>query len=303
MPRNIKIPEPEKNLKFIDTHCHLGSFPRPKRAQLPSDEEQYSNYFKMGGQYLISSTTDIHTLNLTLNFAKDFDKNFGFTCGWAPQTVTFTPKDKYDTEWKKWVDYIKNSNGEFLAIGEIGLDFHHAKTLEKRNKQVEVFRNILELTKDYDKPYVLHVRNAVQHEIDRKHPKHRFNKKDGANREILDILNEFNISPQKVMWHCFSGPEEYGRTLPNQGYLLSVPSSAFGFERWKKPTRLSPLDSLVTETDSYYQHPYKRGPINVPSNVRYAIAAIAYSHKVSQKIVSEKTIENAKRFFKLDIVD
>jgi TatD DNase family protein len=301
MPKNIKIPEPEKNLKFIDTHCHLGGFPRPKRDQLPSDEYQYKDFFEKGGLYLISSTTDIHTLNLTLNFAKEFDKNFGFTCGWAPQTVTYTPKDKYDTEWKKWVDYVKNNNDKFLAIGEVGLDFHHAKTLEKRTKQIEVFRKILELTKDFDKSYVLHVRNAAEHEFDRKHPKHRFNKRDGANKEILAVLKELDISPHKVMWHCFSGPEEYGRTLPNQGFILSVPSSAFGFERWNKVTRLTPLDSLVTETDSYYQHPYKREPINVPSNVRYAIAAIAYSHKVSQKLVSEKTIENARNFFKLDL--
>ena len=302
MPKKITVPEPEDNIKFIDTHCHL-PFPRPRNDRLPTDREQLKNYFKLGGQYLITSTIDIHTLNLTLKFVKEFDTNFGFTCGWAPQTVTYTPKDKYDAEWKKWVNYIKENNDQFLAIGEVGLDFHHAKTLEKRNKQIEVFRNILELTKEYDKPYVLHVRNAAEHEFDRKHPKHRFNTKDGVNQEIIKILKDFEISPQKVLWHCFSGPEEYGRTLPPQGYLLSVPSSAFGFERWRKSTRFSPLDSLVTETDSYYQHPYQRGPINVPSNVRYAIAAIAYSHKVSQKIVSEKTIENAKKFFKLDIVD
>ena len=302
MPKKIVVPEPEDNIKFIDTHCHL-PFPRPRNDRLPTDREQLKNYFKLGGQYLITSTIDIHTLNLTLKFVKEFDTNFGFTCGWAPQTVTYTPKDKYDAEWKKWVNYIKENNDQFLAIGEVGLDFHHAKTLEKRNKQIEVFRNILELTKEYDKPYVLHVRNAAEHEFDRKHPKHRFNKKDGVNQEIINILKDFEISPQNVLWHCFSGPEEYGRTLPPQGYLLSVPSSAFGFERWRKSTRFSPLDSLVTETDSYYQHPYQRGPINVPSNVRYAIAAIAYSHKVSQKIVSDKTIENAKRFFKLDIVD
>ncbi|MHA1986820.1 MAG: TatD family hydrolase [Promethearchaeota archaeon] len=302
MSKKIIVPEPEDDIKFIDVHCHL-PFPRPRNDRLPSDREQFKNYLNSGGQYLITSTINIHTLNLTLNFAKEFDKNFGFTCGWAPQTVTYTPKDEYDVEWKKWVDYIKNNYEQFLAIGEVGLDFHHAKTLDKRNKQIEVFRKILELSKDMEKPYVLHVRNAAKHEFDRKHPKHRFNKKDGANREILTILKEFDIPPQKVLWHCFSGPEDYGRLLPNQGYLLSVPSSAFGFERWRKATQFSHLESLVTETDSYYQHPYKRGPINVPSNVRYAIAAIAYSHKIPQKLVSEKTIENAKRFFKLDIID
>ena len=302
MPKNIKIPEPENNLNFIDVHCHL-PFPRPKNDQLPTDQEQYLNYFKLGGQFLITSTIDMHTLELTLSFMKKFDKNFGFTCGWAPQTVTYTPENKYNLEWVKWINFIQNNSDKYLGIGEIGLDFHHAKTLEKRNKQVEEFRKIIDLTRDLNKPYILHVRNAAEHEFDRQHPKHRFNKKDGANKEILNILKEYNIQSNRVMWHCFSGPVEYGRSLPNQGYMLSVPSSAYGFERWRKVSKFSPLESLVTETDSYYQHPFKRGPLNVPSNVRYSIAAIAYSHNVSQELVSEKTIENAIRFFDLKIED
>ena len=300
MPSKIDVPKPEENLRFIDVHCHL-PFPRPKNDQLPTDMEQYEDFFKLGGQFLITSTIDIHTLNLTLNFIKNLENNFGFTCGWAPQTVTYTPQNKYDSEWQKWTDFTLNNSEKYLGIGEIGLDFHHAKTLDKRNRQVDVFRQILELTKDFDKPYILHVRNAADHEFDRQNPKHRFNKKDGANKEILRILKEFDISPKKVLWHCFSGPEEYGRTLSNQGFMLSVPSSAYGFERWRNASKFSKLDSLVTETDAYYQHPYKRGPINVPSNVRYAIAAIAFSHKISQKQVSEQTIENAKRFFNLKL--
>jgi TatD DNase family protein len=300
MPKKIFIPEPEDNLKFIDIHCHL-PFPRPKNDRLPSNKEQYNNYFRLGGQYLITSTINIDTLNLTLSFIKEGYKNFGFTCGWAPQTVTYTPKDKYETEWKKWVDYIVNHTEDFLAIGEIGLDFHHAKTLEKRNNQIYVLKQIIELTKDFGKPYVLHVRNAAENEFDRENPKHRFNKRDGANKEILNILKEFDISPKKTLWHCFSGPENYGRTLPNQGFIISVPSSAYGFDRWRKVSKNTPLESIVTETDSYYQHPYKRGPINVPSNVRYAIAALAYSHNVSQELVSKRTVENAINFFNLEI--
>ena len=83
--------------------------------------------------------------------------------------------------------------------------------------------------------------------------------------------------------------------------MLSVPSSSYSFDRWRKVSKNSPLNSLVTETDAYYQHPYKRGPVNVPSNARYSIASIAYSHNLSQEEVSEKTIENTIRFFNLSI--
>ncbi|MBY9013848.1 MAG: TatD family hydrolase, partial [Candidatus Lokiarchaeota archaeon] len=127
MPKKINIPEPEENLRIIDVHCHL-PFPRPKNNdRLPSDEQQYRDFLDKGGVYLVTSSIDIVTLNLILTFVKDKEK-IGFTCGWAPQTVTYSPKDQYNREWEKWIDFIKNNQDMYLAIGEIGLDFHHAKT-------------------------------------------------------------------------------------------------------------------------------------------------------------------------------
>ncbi|MHA1147989.1 MAG: TatD family hydrolase [Promethearchaeota archaeon] len=301
MLKKVKVPEPEKGLNFIDAHCHI-PFPRPKKDILPSDEDQYKTYFENGGLYLITCSIDMETLNLILKFIENKDKKkIGFTNGWAPQTVTYTSKLKYKKEWKEWIDFTLNNPNKYLAIGEIGLDFHHAKTLKKRNQQITELKKILELTKGLEKPYTLHVRNAAKHEMDRENPNHRFNKPDGANIEILKILEDFKINSKSVMWHCFSGPEAYGVSLPKQGFTLSVPSSAFGQERWRKVSAKSPLASLVTETDSYYQHPYMRGPVNVPSNAIYSIAAIAYTHGVSQKEVSEKTIQNIINFFNLEL--
>jgi TatD DNase family protein len=300
MPKKITIPEPEENLKIFDVHCHL-PFPRPKKNdRLPSDEQQYRDFLKNGGVYLVTSSIDNRTLDLILNFIKEKEK-IGFTCGWAPQTVTYSPKIQYDREWKKWIEYVQDNQEKYLAIGEIGLDFHHAKTLEKREKQVTELKKIFELSKGFNKPYILHVRNAAEHEFDRDHTKHRYNKRDGATKEILNIIKEFDIEPKHIMWHCFSGPDEYGQILPNQGYTLSVPSSAYGINKWRRVTKQSPLKALVTETDSYYQHPYLRGPVNVPLNVKYSIAAIAYSHNTSQQEVSRITVENAIKFFNLEL--
>jgi len=297
MPKKIEVPEPEENLEFVDVHCHL-PFPRPKNDKLPSDTEQYNEFFELGGKYLITSTIDNNTLKMTLIFLEGKDY-YSFTCGWAPQTVTYTPNNKYQTEWNKWTNFVEENYDKVLAFGEIGLDFHHAKTLEKRENQVRELRKIFELTKQYKKPYVLHVRNAAKHEMDQDNPKHRYNKIDGATKEVLNILEEFKINPKKVMWHCFSGPKEYSIPLSKKGFMFSVPSSAYSNRRWRENTESIPLNNLLTETDSYYQDPFLRGPVNVPSNVRYSIAAIAYSHNVSQKEVSEKTIMNAMKFFNL----
>ena len=300
MSKKNSISEPEEYLKFIDDHCHL-PFPRPKRNDiLPSDEKQFKDFFEKGGLYLITSTIDMNTINMTLKFIKNHTENFGFTCGWAPQTVTFTDKRIYESLWKEWVDFIMNNQEKLLAIGEIGLDFHHAKTLEKRNRQIEELIKIFEITKDLNKPYVLHIRNPSTNDYDIKNPNHEFNQENSAIEEILRIINEFKLDPKKVLFHCFSGPKEYSKILSQKGFFLSVPSSAYGFKRWRDITKDTSLESLVTETDSYYQHPYKRGPINIPTNVRYSIAAIAHSHNLSQTIVSEKTVENAVKFFNLE---
>lgn len=298
--KKISVPEPEEGLKFIDVHCHL-PFPRPKKKDvLPSNEEQYQNFIKSGGLFMITSTIDAETLQITLNFLDKHSKHYGYTCGWAPQTVTYTPENKHKKEFKKWLSFISENDEEYLGIGEIGLDFHHAKTLSKREKQIQVLKQIFRETKDLGKPYILHVRNAAPHEKDKKHPNHRFNEEGGANQEILGILEEFSIKPKSVMWHCFSGPEAYGKQLSEQGFTLSVPSSAYGFNRWRKMSKNAKINSLVTETDSYYQHPFKRGPVNVPLNVRYSIAAIAHTHNLSQKEVSIETVKNAVEFFDLD---
>jgi len=146
MPKKINIPEPEENLKFIDVHCHL-PFPRPKKNdKLPSDGQQYRDFLKYGGMYLVTSSINNSTLELILNFIKGKEK-IGFTIGWAPQTVTYTAKSQYDRDWKDWVENVQNYQEKYIAIGEIGLDFHHAKTLEKREKQVTELKKIFELTK------------------------------------------------------------------------------------------------------------------------------------------------------------
>ena len=70
MPKEVKLPKPEADLNFIDVHCHL-PFPRPKKNdQLPPNDVQFRQYFEEGGLYLITSTIDISTLKMTLDFIK-----------------------------------------------------------------------------------------------------------------------------------------------------------------------------------------------------------------------------------------
>jgi len=292
------LPEPLPGLPFIDVHCHLPLDFSPKDA-LPSPNAQYEEFIQLGGLYLISSSIDWKSLGEIRNFASRHEF-MGFTCGWAPQTVTFTASNIYADEWTHWIEYVTTHPEDFLAIGEIGLDFHHAKKIAAREKQVQEFRKVLQIALDLKKPIVLHVRNPNANYIDLQNKDHSFNLPDGANRVILEILAEFHVDPRNVMWHCFSGPPVYGPQLSKEGYWLSVPSSAWGFPMWARNTKEVPINNLLTETDASFQHPWRPGPINVPANVRYAIVAIANTHQMPQEDLARRTVQNAITFFHLE---
>ncbi|MHA1684072.1 MAG: TatD family hydrolase [Promethearchaeota archaeon] len=296
MGKKLNIPEPEDNLPFIDTHCHVPWTEGKSRTGKPA--KQLKDFLDVGGEFLITCSIDMKSAPLVANFARQ-NENVHFSCGMAPQTVTYTPRDDYEVEFGNWKEFSENNIDEIITFGEIGLDFHHAKTLEKRNLQVKEFKNILSFIVNKNKPVVLHVRNAGPADIDRDHPDHKFNNKDGAMNEILKQLKAHGINTNQTLFHCYSGPATMNDELAKMGFMFSVPSSAFGNNRWYKMSKSIPLHQLVTETDSPFQHPYLYKPTNVPSNARYSIAAIAHSHGIPQEEVAKATVENARRFFNI----
>ena len=297
--RTIGI-EPVCNLPLIDCHCHF-PWPNAPKNKEESYEVQYERFFQEGGRYLISSSVDWPTLKKIQEFQVTHDK-IGITVGWAPQTVSFTPEAEHKSEFSRWLEYICDNPESYLGIGEIGLDFHHAKTLVKREKQISIFRNIIQKTKHLQKPYILHVRNASLSDGDPQHLDHPYNNEDAANKMILHILEEYDIPPENVMWHCFLGPKEWGLKLAKKGYFLSAITSAYRNNKMRAVTADVPLDQLLTETDSHWQAPLRYNDYNTPRNVKYTVVALAHSHDgISQKEVALQVLANAQKFFGLDL--
>jgi TatD DNase family protein len=287
------IPEPQKGLRFIDVHCHV-PYPHENKS-VPEPETQLKNFKEAGGIAMITSSIDLATLYIMSEFARKHESVYYYV-GWAPQTVTYSHPKEYEKERDKWLEFV-NSNNDYLGIGEIGLDFHHAKTLEKRIKQIEELRWVFENTISLKKPFIFHLRNPSQNDTDRQNPNHEYNAPDAVNKILVDLLNEYHIDTKRCMLHCFSGPEPWAQIFMDLGFTISVPSSAWGQKRWRKNSAKVKLEYLVTETDSPYQHFKVMEPINEPKNVAYAIAAIAHSHNLSQEAVAEQAIKNAERFF------
>jgi TatD DNase family protein len=293
--RNEVIPiKPENDLPLVDCHAH---FPEkePYRKTRYTHEEEYDYFFKKhNGQFIIHSGSD-YNYEYVQPFIQSHE-NMYFTLGCLVPDNRYSLEESLD-EYGRFLDIAENKKETYVALGEHGLDFHRAKTLKVRKQQIDFIQKLINETKHLDKPYVLHIRNATQRDVDQRNPNHEYNQRDFCNKTIVRILEEEKVSPDRVMWHCFSGPTEWGPKLAEKGYYISIPSSAYGFNRWRRNIKGVPMDRLLTETDACMQHPFKMGAYNTPANVKYTIAAIAYVNEMDQYEVAEQVVENARRFF------
>jgi TatD DNase family protein len=283
---------------LVDAHCHV-PYPNPPNSIPMSYDLQYDTFIKEGGKFLVTSSVDGKSLALMRVFAQKHEHCY-LSAGFAPQTVTYTKGKHLKQIYDEWITYLNEFPNEYISIGEIGLDFHHAKTLEKRNQQIQYFEQILNDTKHLKKPYVLHVRNPSQNDMDKENPDHLFNQPDAVNIEILKMLDQHKINSASVLWHCFAGPSPtWGEKLASLGYYLSVITSSYRNKKMRSYTANVPIINLLTETDSFWQHPLKYHGFNMPHNVKYAIAAIADSHQIDQSTIAHQIYLNSCKFYNI----
>lgn len=122
---------------------------------------------------------------------------------------------------------------EVCAVGEAGLDYYYDHS--PREVQAESLRRQCQLAKRFDKPLVVHVRDA--HE------------------ECAGILEAEGV--RRGMIHCFTGDTDAARRYLDLGFHLSIS----GVVTYKKTEPLqaavqfAPIDRLMVETDSPYLSP------------------------------------------------
>ena len=58
-----------------------------------------------------------------------------------------------------YIEYIEENINNVVAIGEIGLDYHYGK--ENIDLQKEIFERQLKIAEKYNKPVIIHSRDAM----------------------------------------------------------------------------------------------------------------------------------------------
>jgi TatD DNase family protein len=153
------------------------------------------------------------------------------------------PDEPADWTAEEAVGWVREHAGDAIAVGEIGLDGYWVPEAFWE-RQEQVFRQLLRVARDLDKPVILHSRKRE--------------------RRCLEILQEEGVT--RADWHCFGSKVKLARQIAAAGYHLSIPANARRSEAFTRMLESLPRDKVLLETDCPYLSP-ERGTDNEPAHV------------------------------------
>ena len=259
---------------LIDTHAHLDYTDYdPDRAEV------IARATDAGVTEIISIGTRIDSSTRAVELAENFP-NIWATVGIHPSEVDEAPDDAVER-----LRAMAKSSSRVVAVGEIGLDYHHlpenpAEAKANKQRQADLFRQQLELTAELGLNAVIHQRDSWD--------------------DTLKILSEFTGRVRGV-FHCFGGTIEQAREVIALGHLVSFTGIVtFKNARQVQSTaRDIAFDQFMVETDCPYLAPAPdRGKRCEPAHTRRVAEEIAQLRGVSLEEIAARTTETARKFFK-----
>ncbi len=261
------------NTPVVDTHAHTWS------DQFNGDyAETMERAWAAGLMAVVEVGTDSETSLRALTLAQA-DERIHAVAGLHPHSAKRLKEERDALR-------LLLERGEFVAVGEIGLDFY--RNLATREEQYEALRWQLDLARDFSLPIVIHARNADEQcfqELSKW--VRRVGRYLGAEREL-------------GMLHCFAGDINLARRYVELGFLISVPSTVTytNNTRLREVARLLSLDAMLVETDCPMLPPAPhRSKRNEPAYVVLAVQEMAQLRCCRPEEIAAATTANAKRLF------
>jgi TatD DNase family protein len=181
----------------------------------------------------------------------------------------------------EWLAEVRRlaAHPRVVAIGEIGLDYYHDRA--PHDAQERLFRAQLALARELRKPVVIHSRDAQA--------------------DMVRILCDAARGQSGIM-HSFSGDWAYAEACLEVGFMLSFsgPVTFAKATELHEVARRTPLDRILTETDSPYLTPHPlRGKRNQPANVRFVAERLAELRGMGLEELAGVVWANANQIFRL----
>jgi len=251
---------------MIDSHCHLDH--EPLFNNLDDILKRSKN---VGIEKLLTICTTFKSFEKIKQLVMRDDIIYG-TYGIHPHEAK---NDKVNS--KLIIDQI-SSNKKIIGIGETGLDFYYNHS--DRDDQIVSFKEHIQAAIKLNIPLIIHSRNAE--------------------KDTMEILNEFKKYDLKILMHCFTGSKIFAEKLLD----LNAYFSASGIITFKnsidlqKTFKFIPMEKILIETDSPYLAPVPyRGKKNEPSFVRYTAEKLASIKNIATEQLIKKTSLNFNTLF------
>ena len=239
-------------LKLIDIHCHLHEFSR----------EAIEEFREL---LIVAVSDDVESSYKTIELAEEYN-NIIPAIGLHPWSIRETnPKEEL-----RRIREIVNKY-DIRVLGEIGLD--RKFTPETYNTQLEVFRELLKLAREYSLKVNLH---AV-----------------GAWREVYNELLAYDID--SAVFHWYTGPLNLLDEIVSQGYFISINPAIKVQEKHRVILEYVKLDYVLTESDGPYEY---RGLKLTPKMISNTIDIISSIKGIPVSDVKSKVFENFNRFIR-----
>jgi TatD DNase family protein len=165
------------------------------------------------------------------------------------------------------------------AIGEIGLDYHY--DFSPREIQQAVFRGQVRLSRELQRPIVVHTREADE--------------------DTIAILRDEGDGQLPGVLHCFTGTDALAQAGLELGLYVSL-AGIITFPKagdLRETVRRLPVDSLLAETDSPFLTPVPfRGKRNEPAHVARVVEELAALHGTTAGAMAAQTTANFHTLFR-----
>ena len=263
---------------MIDTHCHLDD---PAYAE---DFEAVLNAQKTAGvERILVPGVDATNIDAVLDVCRRSSGYLLPAIGLHPENIL----EDWESQLNTIHTHLFASDAPYIAVGEIGLDYHSDTTYKEEQK--EAFRRQLHWSQEKNLPAMIHCREATEDclSIIRQ-----------ANREAA----EKELPPVRGVMHCFSGSYEVAQQVVGMGLYLGI-GGVITFKNCKLKEHLQqgiPLERLVLETDAPYMTPVPyRGKRNESRYMTYVMDALGEVYGLVPSEIDRQTTTNAKNLFRL----
>ena len=255
--------------KVIDTHTHLDA------EEFDEDRaEAFARAQEAGVGKVFLPAIDVKTTHAVLALSREYP-------GYAYPMIGLHPEE-VKADWKEQLAELRKMQiSDFIAIGEIGLDYYWSREFE--HEQLEAFEEQVKWSIETRLPLMIHCRKAQN--------------------EMVHLLRQYQKDLPGGVFHCFTGNQKEAEELLSfDNFVLGIGGvSTFKSSHLREDLPAAvPMNRIILETDSPYMAPVPyRGKRNESAFVIDVLKTLAKAYGVSEEEFAEQTNRTVKSVFHL----